>query len=227
MRKWDELPRDMKNMEVKYYYQILQSRKASLIMKRVMDILLSAILLIILLPLFLLVGIIIKVDSHGPVMFRQMRITQYERKFRIFKFRTMVENAEQVGTQVTTKGDMRVTRVGKFLRKYRIDEIPQLINIFLGDMTFVGTRPEVEKYVHYYTDAMKATLLLPAGVTSRTSILYKDEEKLLDEAKDADEVYVNIILPEKMKYNLALIEEFNFWEDIKTMLLTVKAVIKR
>lgn len=214
-------------MEVKYYYQILQSRKASLIMKRVMDILLSAILLIILLPLFLLVGIIIKVDSHGPVMFRQMRITQYERKFRIFKFRTMVENAEQVGTQVTTKGDMRVTRVGKFLRKYRIDEIPQLINIFLGDMTFVGTRPEVEKYVHYYTDAMKATLLLPAGVTSRTSILYKDEEKLLDEAKDADEVYVNIILPEKMKYNLALIEEFNFWEDIKTMLLTVKAVIKR
>ena len=156
-----------------------------------------------------------------------MRITQYERKFRIFKFRTMVENAEQVGTQVTTKGDMRVTRVGKFLRKYRIDEIPQLINIFLGDMTFVGTRPEVEKYVHYYTDAMKATLLLPAGVTSRTSILYKDEEKLLDEAKDADEVYVNIILPEKMKYNLALIEEFNFWEDIKTMLLTVKAVIKR
>lgn len=138
----------------------------------------------------------------------------------------MVNHAEKLGSQVTTKGDARVTRMGKLLRGCRLDELPQLFNILAGDMTFVGTRPEVEKYVKQYTNEMKATLLLPAGVTSRASIEYKDEEKLLENAENADEIYVQNVLPEKMKYNLKAIENFSFWEDIKTMFATVVAVIK-
>ena len=159
-------------------------------------------------------------------MFRQVRVTQYGKQFRIFKFRTMVNNADKIGTQVTTKNDARVTKVGKFLRKCRLDEIPQLLNIILGDMTFVGTRPEVVKYVDKYTDEMMATLLLPAGVTSEASIQYKDEELLLAHADDADETYINEVLPEKMKYNLRSIETFSFSSDIRTMLRTVAAVLK-
>ena len=168
----------------------------------------------------------IKMDSQGPVIFKQVRITTYGRKFKIYKFRTMVNNADKMGTQVTTKGDVRVTRIGKFLRKCRLDELPQLINILKGDMTFVGTRPEVEKYVVHYTNEMKATLLLPAGVTSRTSIEYKDEKRLLENAENADEVYINQVLPEKMEYNLKSIKNFSIVEDIKTMFATVFAVIR-
>ena len=226
MRKWDELPSDMQNEEVRKYYDILQKRKGSLVIKRIFDIMVSGVLVLLLIPVFLILGIMIKLDSPGPVMFRQVRVTTYGRKFRIFKFRTMVNNADKIGTQVTTKGDARVTRVGKLLRGCRLDELPQLFNILCGDMTLVGTRPEVEKYVNQYTDEMKATLLLPAGVTSKASICYKDEERLLESADDADRVYVETILPEKMKYNLQAIEEFSFWQDIKTMFETVVAVLK-
>ena len=159
-------------------------------------------------------------------MFRQERVTRYGRLFRIYKFRTMVENAEALGTQVTTSGDMRVTKIGRSLRKYRIDELPQLLNILLGDMSFVGTRPEVAKYVRHYTEEMKATLLLPAGVTSKASIKYKDEEKLLESAENADEIYIDQVLPGKMKYNLQALQSFNFFEDIKTMIMTVIEVLK-
>lgn len=226
MRKWDELPGDMQNEEVRKYYDILQKRKGSLVIKRIFDIMVSGVLVLVLIPVFIILGIMIKLDSPGPVMFRQVRVTTYGKKFRIFKFRTMVNNADKIGTQVTTKGDARVTRVGKLLRGCRLDELPQLFNILCGDMTLVGTRPEVEKYVNQYTDEMKATLLLPAGVTSKASICYKDEERLLESADDADRVYVETILPEKMKYNLQAIEEFSFWQDIKTMFETVVAVLK-
>ena len=159
-------------------------------------------------------------------MFRQVRVTTYGKPFRIFKFRTMVNNADKIGTQVTTKGDSRVTRMGKMLRGCRLDELPQLFNVLKGEMSFVGTRPEVEKYVAHYTDEMKATLLMPAGITSRASIEYKDEERLLESAENADEVYIHQVLPEKMKYNLRAIEKFSFWDDIKTMFATVIAVVK-
>ena len=226
MRRWDTLPTDMQKEEVKKYYDILKKHQGSLFAKRVFDVTVASILLVLLAPVLFILSIMIKLDSRGPVMFRQVRVTTYGKRFRIFKFRTMVNHADKIGTQVTTKGDARVTRVGKLLRGCRLDELPQLLNIIAGEMSFVGTRPEVEKYVAYYTDEMKATLLLPAGVTSQASIKYKDEERLLESAENADEVYVNEVLPEKMKYNLKAIEEFSFWRDIKTMFETVTAVLK-
>lgn len=194
--------------------------------KRIFDIIVASLLVVILSPILFLLSILIKIDSPGPVMFRQVRVTTYGKPFRIFKFRTMVNNADKIGTQVTTKGDSRVTRMGKMLRGCRLDELPQLFNVLKGEMSFVGTRPEVEKYVAHYTDEMKATLLMPAGITSRASIEYKDEERLLESAENADEVYIHQVLPEKMKYNLRAIEKFSFWDDIKTMFATVIAVIK-
>lgn len=162
-------------------------------------------------PVLIAISIMIVRDSNGGVFYRQERVTQYGRKFKIFKFRTMVANADKIGTQVTVSNDSRVTRVGEKLRKYRLDELPQLINIILGDMTLVGTRPESTHYVKKYTPEMYATLLLPAGVTSEASIKYKDEAELLDKADDVDKVYVEKVLPEKMKYNLESIRKFKFY----------------
>lgn len=227
LKKWEDLPQSMKNRDVRKYYDVLNDRKASLVLKRVFDVVVAIILFIVLLPIFIFISIAIKVDSKGSVMFRQVRVTQYGKSFKIFKFRTMVSNADKIGAQVTTKNDARVTKIGKVLRKLRLDEIPQLLNIIAGDMTFVGTRPEVTKYVKKYSQDMMATLLLPAGVTSEASIQYKDEEKLLENADNADETYINEVLPEKMKYNLRSIEEFSFLNEIKTMLRTVGAVLSR
>ncbi len=226
MRKWNDLPKEMQVEQVKKYYEILKCHKGSLLAKRIFDIIVASLLVVILSPILLLLSILIKIDSPGPVMFRQVRVTTYGKPFRIFKFRTMVNNADKIGTQVTTKGDSRVTRMGKMLRGCRLDELPQLFNVLKGEMSFVGTRPEVEKYVAHYTDEMKATLLMPAGITSRASIEYKDEERLLESAENADEVYIHQVLPEKMKYNLRAIEKFSFWDDIKTMFATVIAVVR-
>lgn len=226
MRKWNELPEFMKNEEVKTYYNILQKKKTSLMLKRVFDVIVSILMIILLSPVLIAVSIWIKLDSKGPVFYRQERITQYGRVFRIFKFRTMVTGADKIGTLVTTKNDSRITRVGEKIRKCRLDEIPQLFNILLGDMSFVGTRPEVKKYVDAYTDEMMATLLLPAGVTSLASIQYRDEDEILakyvDEEHSVDEVYVEKILPNKMKYNLKYLKSFSIVEDI---VLCVKTVI--
>lgn len=225
MKKWDKLPKKFKNDDVKKYYDQLCKKQFSLLMKRVFDIVVSALMLIVLSPVFLILAIIIKVDSKGPVFYRQVRVTTYGKQFRIFKFRTMVNNADKIGTQVTVNNDARVTKVGSFLRKYRLDELSQLIDVFRGTMTFVGVRPEVQKYVDHYTDEMMATLLLPAGITNKTSIFYKDESELLENAQNADETYINVILPEKMKYNLKGIEEFGFWRDIRIMFMTVGAML--
>lgn len=226
MRKWNELPEFMKNEEVKTYYNILQKKKTSLMLKRVFDIIVSILMIILLSPVLIAISIWIKLDSKGPVFYRQERITQYGRVFRIFKFRTMVTGADKIGTLVTTKNDSRITRVGEKIRKRRLDEIPQLFNILLGDMSFVGTRPEVKKYVDAYTDEMMSTLLLPAGVTSLASIQYRDEDEILakyvDEEHSVDEVYVEKILPDKMKYNLKYLKSFSIVEDI---VLCVKTVI--
>lgn len=182
-------------------------------------------MLLLLSPVFLVLAIAIKLDSPGPVFYRQVRITQYGKQFRIFKFRSMVSNADKIGTQVTVGNDSRITRVGKIIRKCRLDEICQLIDILRGTMTFVGTRPEVPKYVAAYTPEMMATLLLPAGVTSLASIIYKDEDRLLESAEDVDETYIQKVLPGKMRYNLQTIEAFSFWGDIKVMFMTVFAVL--
>lgn len=222
--KWDKLPADMQTEEVREYYDVLRKKRFSLFWKRIFDIFVSAIMLIILSPLFLILAIAIKTDSKGPVFYRQERVTQYGKRFRIFKFRSMVQNADK-GSQVTVDHDSRVTKVGKFIRKCRLDEICQLIDIFRGTMTFVGTRPEVPKYVSEYMPEMKATLLLPAGVTSLASIYYKDEAELLSGAEDTDKTYVEKILPAKMYYNLKEIKNYGFWRDIKTMFMTVFAVL--
>lgn len=224
--RWEELPQNMQNDAVRPYYDSLQSKKCSLFLKAVFDRVVSLLMLIGLSPIFILLAIMIKMDSPGEVFFRQERVTQYGKKFRIHKFRTMVKNAESLGAQVTTKSDMRVTKVGKKLRGCRLDELPQLIDILQGNMSFVGTRPEVTKYVEQYTHEMMATLLLPAGVTSEASIEYKDEERLLADAKNADKTYVEVVLPQKMEWNLQSLKEFSFVGDIKTMFKTVWAVVK-
>lgn len=226
MKSWNDMPESLKNKEVLEYYNLLKCKKISMFFKRLFDIIISIIMLILMVPIFLLIAILIKNDSEGNVFFYQNRVTQYGKVFKIIKFRTMVQNADKIGFKVTVDNDIRITKIGKFLRKYRLDEIPQLINILLGDMSFVGTRPEVEKYVKNYTDEMKATLLMPAGVTSLASINFKDEEKLLSDASDIDNIYIEKILPEKMKYNLEYIKKFNFAYDIYLMLKTVCAVLK-
>lgn len=195
-------------------------------LKRGFDVFAASVMLVTFSPVLITISIMIVRDSKGGVFYRQERVTQYGRKFKIFKFRTMIANADKIGTQVTVSNDSRVTRVGKKLRKYRLDELPQLINIILGDMTLVGTRPESTHYVKKYTPEMFATLLLPAGVTSEASIKYKDEAELLDKADDVDKVYVEKVLPEKMKYNLESIRKFSFIHDIGTMIKTVFAVIR-
>ncbi|MEG1983731.1 MAG: sugar transferase [Oscillospiraceae bacterium] len=219
-----KLPERMQNQSVKEYYDILAKKRAELVFKRLFDILVSFVMLVLLSPLFLFIAVRIKLDSSGPVFFRQKRFTSYMREFQIFKFRSMVDRAELQGPLVTVDNDSRITEIGKWLRGSRMDEIPQLINILLGDMSFVGTRPEVGKYVEQYNDEMLATLLMPAGVTSLASIKFKDEADMLENAEDADEVYVKDILPLKMKYNLEYIKNFGFLSDIKLMLSTVKAV---
>ena len=224
LRKWENLPPEMQTEEVRKYYDILKKKRASLFFKRLFDVCVSLVLLIVLSPIFLVLSIAIKTDSKGPVFYRQTRVTQYNREFRIFKFRSMVQGADK-GSQVTVENDVRVTRVGKLIRKGRLDEISQLIDVLRGKMTFVGTRPEVPKYTRQYTPEMMATLLLPAGITSLASIYYKDEAELLDSAEDADKVYVEKVLPAKMYYNLKAIEKFSFWGDIKIMFMTFFAVL--
>ena len=224
LKPYIDLPECFRNEECMNYYNILEKKKASLFLKRAFDILASLVLLILLLPALVIIALLIKLDSKGPVIFKQKRVTTYNRDFYIYKFRTMVNNAEKLGSQVTVSNDSRITKVGKGLRKFRLDEIPQLINILKGDMTFVGTRPEVRRYVDGYEDKFYATLLMPAGVTSIASIFYKDEEKLLENAEDVDSIYLDKILPDKMKYNLSYIEKFSFLGDIKLMIMTVLAV---
>lgn len=229
LKKWSDIPENLKNDKTKMYFDILEKKKASLLIKRIFDILLSLILLIVMFPVFIIISIIIKLDSKGSILYKQERITQYGRTFKIFKFRTMVNNADKIGNLVTLNNDCRITRAGGILRKLRLDELPQLINIFKGDMTLVGTRPEVKKYVDMYTDEMKATLLLPAGVTSLASIEYKDEDRVIGKYRlqedNIDYIYTNKILPQKMKYNLKYIIRFNIWEDIKISCKTVLAVL--
>ena len=227
LKKWDALPKEMQNAKVREYYDILQKRKVSLILKRLFDIVMSLLGIIVASPILIILAILIKLDSKGPVYFRQERYTTYGKVFRIYKFRTMVVNADKIGSLVTAKQDARITKVGSKLRKYRLDELPQLFNIIKGEMSFVGTRPEVKKYVDAYSEEMWATLLLPAGVTSTASIFYKDADEIL--AKYPDDInyaYINYVLPEKMKYNYEYLKDFSIGKDLKICIQTVLAVLK-
>ncbi len=225
LRKWEDLPAFMQCEEVREYYDILAKKKGALGLKRVFDVVVAVIMLIILAIPMLIIAVMIKLDTPGPVFYRQERVTTYGKRFRIHKFRTMVNNADKIGSAVTVGCDARITKVGNRLRNLRIDEIPQLIDVLSGNMSFVGTRPEATKYVKQYTNEMNATLLLPAGITSEASIRYKDEATLLDAADDVDRVYVEEVLPGKMKYNLQSIREFSFGREIATMFRTVFAVL--
>jgi lipopolysaccharide/colanic/teichoic acid biosynthesis glycosyltransferase len=225
LKLWENLPHDMKNDCVKKYYCRLYEKRHYLYAKRIFDIAAAITILIITFPILIILGIAIKLDSKGPCIFSQIRVTQYGKKFKIYKLRTM--SYADTGPLLTAMNDIRITNIGKFLRRYRLDEIPQLINIILGDMSFVGTRPEVVKFVEKYSEEMKATLLLPAGVTSIASILYKDEEVMLKDSADAEEIYLNEVLPEKMMYNLRSIEDFSLLTDIKTIFWTVSAMVKK
>lgn len=226
LRKWEDLPRFMQCKEVKEYYDILSKKKLSLNMKRIFDIVVGCGVFIVTAVPMLIISIKIATESPGGVFYRQERITTYGKKFRIHKFRTMIANADKMGSAVTVSGDSRITHTGAFLRKYRLDELPQIFDVLVGNMSFVGTRPEVTKYVQQYTKEMRATLLLPAGITSEASIQYKDEAELLDAAEDVDKTYVEEILPAKMKYNLDSIRKFSFWREIMTMIRTVLKVIR-
>lgn len=212
------------------YRTILAGKKVDLACKYVFDRVMAILLIILFSPILLFFAIWIKIDSPGPVFYRQERITQHGRKFKIYKFRTMVADADKKGSLVTVGNDSRITRVGSLIRKYRLDEIPQLFNVLAGDMSFVGVRPEVEKYTSCYTDEMNATLLLPAGITSPASIAYKDEDLLMKKYMDlgmtADEAYVQKVLPDKMVYNLEYVRTFSFWNDIRIMFQTVIKVVK-
>lgn len=228
LRPWQLLPDEIRTKEVRKYYNILMKHRMWLKMKRFLDVIVAGIMLAVLIIPMGVIALAIRLDSPGPIFFRQARVTQYGRIFRIYKFRTMVDNASKLGSAVTVDNDVRITKVGAFLRKYRMDEFPQLFNILAGDMTLVGTRPEVPKYVKKYTKEMYATLLLPAGLTSRTSIAYKDEDKLLGEAVDeesTDNIYLNEVLPAKMRYNLESMKHFGVKSDATVLWDTFASVV--
>lgn len=225
LKKWETLPEYMQNDEVRFYYDSLQKKKVSMFLKRVMDLVGGLILLILLAIPMIIISIMIKLDSEGPVFYRQERVTTYGKHFKIHKFRTMVSNADKIGSTVTVGNDSRITKVGAKLRGCRLDELPQVLDLISGNMSFVGTRPEAVKYVEQYKPKYMATLLLPAGITSEASIRYKDEAELLDAASDVDKTYIEEVLPGKMKYNLDSIKNFSFFGDIATIFRTVLAVL--
>ena len=225
LKKWDDLPDFMRVDEVRPYWEILNKRRGQIVLKRCFDLFVALILLVILAIPMAIIAVLIKRDSEGPVFYRQERVTTYGRHFRIHKFRTMISNADKIGTAVTVGNDSRITKIGAKLRGHRLDELPQVLDVIQGTMSFVGTRPEAVKYVERYKPEYNATLLMPAGITSEASIRYKDEDKLLNAADDVDTVYVEKVLPEKMKWNLESIRRFRFLREILTMFRTVFAVL--
>ena len=222
---FEELPQEFQNDAVKKYYDILKNNKSSLAAKRALDIVICIFLLVFLIVPIIILAFCVKLTSRGPVMYKQVRVTTYNRKFAIYKFRTMVVDADKIGSLVTSAGDPRITKIGRFLRKYRLDEIPQIFNVLKGDMSIVGTRPEVPKYVDQYSPQMYATLLMPAGITSLASIKFKNEDRMLETSTNIDEDYVGIILPKKMHYNLLYIKSFNFKTDLFLMFKTISEVL--
>ena len=226
-RRFDDLPTVMRRPAVRPYFDALSKHRFSLCIKRCFDVIVSVFLIILFSPLLVIISVAVKLSSPGPVFYRQVRISKFGKEFRIFKFRSMVTDADKIGPLVTTDNDSRITGVGRFIRKTHLDEFPQLFNVVAGDMSFVGTRPEVKKYVDMYTDEMMATLLLPAGITSEASISYRDEAQLISNSSNADETYINDVLPEKMKLNLKYLTDFSLIKDLEIMLRTFLLLFRR
>ena len=224
MPPWEDLPSTLQTEEVRPYYEALSRRGLQLRFKRLLDVVGATVLFVLLGWLFVILALLIKLDSPGPVFFRQRRVTQFGREFRIVKFRTMTHRPAAPGDQITRGDDPRITRVGAVLRRYRLDEISQLIDILRGTMSFVGTRPEVPDYVRQYTPQMRATLLLPAGVTSTASIEFKDEAQILAAAPPGQDAYVTRVLPAKMRLNLRDVRDFSIGRDLRIAFRTILAV---
>jgi lipopolysaccharide/colanic/teichoic acid biosynthesis glycosyltransferase len=215
----------MQNEYTRRYWELLQKHKIRLFAKRFFDIAASAVILLILSPLLLVLTAAVKLDSPGPVFYRQTRVGRYGSDFKIFKFRTMVQNADQIGPPLTMGKDPRITRVGRFIRKCRMDEVSQLLNVLNGSMSLVGPRPEVRRYVDAYQPEYMATLLIRPGITAPSSIAFKDEDKLLNAGGNPEAIYVEKILPPKMALNLEYINHLSVFRDIKIMFQTVAAII--
>ena len=221
---YQELPDSMKNEYSQKYLVLLKRRRISLAGKRVFDLVVSFLILAVLSPILLLLALAIKLDSKGPVFYRQVRVGRYNTDFKIFKFRTMVQNADRIGPALTIGEDSRITRVGRLIRKLRLDEFSQLLNVLGGSMSLVGPRPEVRKYVEVYTPEYLATLLVRPGITATSSIAFKDEDKLLNSGGNPEQIYVEQILPPKMALNLEYLKDITVWNDIKIMFQTLTAV---
>ena len=189
--------------------------------KRIFDITASGLGIIILSPVLLVIALMIKKESDGPVFFKQIRVGEKGKNFEILKYRTMVVDAEKLGRQITVGNDNRITKIGGFLRKYKLDELTQLINVFKGDMSLVGPRPEVPRYVEMYNDEQRKVLDVKPGITDLASIRYKDENELLGTAEDPDDMYINTIMPDKLALNLEYINKSNVFFDIYIILKTI------
>ena len=205
---------------------LLRKKKFSLFLKRCFDITASAFGLLVLAVPFLIIAIIIKVTSKGPVFFRQVRVGKNGKEFRIFKFRTMVADAEKKGMQITVGADSRITGIGKFLRKTKVDELPQLINVFIGQMSFVGPRPEVPRYVAMYSDYQRNILRIKPGITELASIVYRDENEVLAQSEDPEKTYIEDIMPKKIRLNIEYMKKLGFWYDLKLIFMTFAAILK-
>lgn len=221
LKPYNSLPECMQNDQVKAYYDILAKRTGTLIFKRVFDIFFAFIAIIILSPIMLITAIVVKLTSKGPIFYMQERVGRYNKEFKIFKFRTMVINADKMGPQVTSGKDPRITPPGKFLRKFRLDEFPQMFNILKGDMSLLGTRPEVRKYVDYYSEEMMSTLLLPPGMFGTSSYKFRDESDMLKDSPDPEKTYIEEILPIKMRINLEYTKNLSVFNEFKTLCMGV------
>ena len=221
---YSQLSEDMKNEFTEKCMALLSRKRASLAVKRAFDIIVSLIILIVLSPLLLLIALAVKLDSKGPVFYRQVRVGRYGKDFRIYKFRTMVQDADKVGPPLTMGRDPRITRVGGLIRKCRLDEFSQLFNVLGGSMSLVGPRPEVRRYVEKYKPEYMQTLLIRPGVTAPSSIAFKDEDKILNAESDPEKVYVEKILPPKMELNLEYMKDMSVLNDVKIIFKTLSAV---
>lgn len=223
---------EVENNRTDYEYEqidfdaLMKSKKFSLFLKRSFDVFASALGLLILSPILIIVSMLILFTSNGGVFFRQIRVGKNGKEFKIFKFRTMIVNAESKGMQITVGADKRITKVGKILRKTKIDELPQLINVFVGQMSFVGYRPEVPRYVAMYTDYERNVLRIKPGITDLASITYRDENEVLDNSENPEYTYINEIMPTKLALNMEYMKKMGFWYDIGLIFKTFLAILK-
>jgi len=195
--------------------------------KRIFDVATSIIGLIVLLPLFIIIAILIKLNDKGPIFYKQKRMGQDFKPFELLKFRTMVVNADKIGPAVTKDGDPRITKIGKFLRKTKLDELPQLWNVIRGDMSIVGPRPEVEKYIQYYKDDYKEILKVRPGITDYATIKFRNEEEILSKYNDTESAYIKYVLPEKIRLYKTYIKEISFFTDLKIIFWTLWRIVSK